>query len=262
MDNKIKTAFGAVKANEKLKNKALAFVKEQTNNYAIRKTPKYLRIVPAAAACFILFFVAGISLYFSPAVKINIDINPSLELAINTFDKVISVTSLNDDGKELAESLDIKFMDYEEAIEKIIDNENIEAMLSEREIMTVTVIETSSEKSSQVLSQVKACVSGHGNIHCLSASSEEFSAAHELGLSCGKYRMYQQLLKLGSDITPEEINNMSMRRIRDLISSLSENNDNQTDTDNSQTEADNSQNTPSTGDGGHHSGSHEHGHNH
>ncbi len=262
MDNKIKTAFGAVKADEELKSKALAYVKEQTNNYSVRKTPRYLKLIPAAAACFTLFFIIGVGLFFSPTVRINIDINPSIELAINTFDKVISVTPLNDDGKELAESLDIKFMDYEEAIERIIDDDSIEKMLSGREVMTVTVIETSSEKSSQVLSQVKACVSGHGNIHCLSASSEEFSAAHELGLSCGKYRMYQQLLKLGSDITPEEINNMSMRRIRDLISSLSENNDNQTDTDNNQTEADNSQNTPSTGGGGHHGGSHEHGHNH
>lgn len=228
MDDKIKLAFGTVRADEELKSKTRAFIAQKTRGYTVRGALNYRRILPVASACcLVLILFAGIGLYFTPTARINIEINPSIELGINRFDKVVSVNPLNDDGKKLAESLDIKFVGYDEALQKILDNKSVEAMLSDNEVMTVTVIETNTVQSANILSETRACVKGYGNVYCNSASSEEAAAAHELGLPCGKYRAFLELRELDSDITPEEVSNMTMRQIRELIADLSGNSDNE-----------------------------------
>lgn len=222
MDDKIKSAFDAVRASGELKSGTRAFIARKSHNYTSGKALNYRKIIPLAAAAFtVLVMFTGIKLYLTPTTHITIDINPSLDLGINYFDKVVSVEPLNDDGKKLAETLDIKFSGYDEALRKILDNKSVEALLSENEVMTVTVIETNTAQSSNILSSVKACADEYSNVHCHSASSEDTSAARELGLSYERYRAFLQLQSLGYNINPEELNAMSMREIRDLIASLS-----------------------------------------
>lgn len=58
------------------------------------------------AACFVLCVaLGGYHLYFTPTSIISMDINPSIELEINRFDKVIGVDGYNEDGENLVESL-------------------------------------------------------------------------------------------------------------------------------------------------------------
>lgn len=218
MNNRIKAAFNSVHASEELKASTRAYIAQRSRNYSARKAVNYRKIIPAAAVILVLF--AGIKLYFTPTTHINIDINPSLDLGINRFDRVVSVKALNDDGKKLMETLDLKFTAYDEALRRILDNKSVESMLSEDGIMTVTVIETNSAQSANILSAAKACASGYGNVHCHSASSEQASAASRLGLSYEKYLAYLELRTLDPEITPEEIRNMTMREIRDLTAQL------------------------------------------
>lgn len=244
MDGKIKAAFGAVHADEALKSRTKAFIARKTNGYAAREILARRRILAAAAACLALVLFAGAGLYFTPTAHINIDINPSLELGINRFDRVISVDALNNDGEALVQSLNLNFMGYDEALRRIVDSQSVEAMLSEDEIMTVTVVETNTAQSANILSEVVAYAEEHGNIDCHSASAEEAHEAHELGISCGKYGSFLQLQSLDPSITPEEVQSMTMREIRELISSLSECND--------------LEDSPASGGNGHHGNGHGH----
>lgn len=247
MDDKIKAAFGAVCADEELKSKTRAFIAQKTHGHAVRRTLNYRRLLPAAAVgCLALFLFAGGKLYFTPTARIDIEINPSLELGINRFDKVVSVNPLNEDGKKLAESLDIKFAGYDEAFRRILDNKSVEALLSDNEIMTVTVIETNNSQSADILSEVRAFTKGYGNVYCHSASSEEVSAAHELELPCGKYRAFLELQAHDPDITPDEIRDMTMRQIRELITDLSGDGNNES--------------SAAAGGNGHHGNGYGHGH--
>lgn len=228
MEDKIKAAFDAVRAGDELKSGTKAFIARKTRGYAARRAPARRIVIPAVSLALVLFVGAG--LYFTPTARVSIDINPSLELGINRFDRVVSVNALNDDGKELAKTPGIKFAGYDEALRKILENESVEAMLSENEIMTITVIETSSAQSERILSDMKSCTDGHNNVYCNSASSEEASAAHELGLSCGKYRAFLELRELDPDIAPEDIQGMSMHEIRGRIAALTAENGNGEDT--------------------------------
>lgn len=237
MNDKIKAAFDTIHADENLKNSTRDFIAQKTRSYTKRRSPNY-RIIPIAAVCLVLVLFAGVKLYFTPTTHINIDINPSLDLGINCFDRVISVSALNDDGKKLIETLDLKFASYDEALHRILDNQSIEALLSENELMTVTVIETNNAQCGNILSAVKDCTNDYSNVHCHSASSEQASAARGLGLSYERYLAYLELHALDPDITPEIIQSMTMREIRELTAQLTGDNGSSSDEHNSHDEHD------------------------
>lgn len=149
------------------------------------------------------------------------DINPSIELSVNRFDRVIAVTGFNEDGQALSQELDVKYKDYAQAVEQVLHHDSVAALLSVGEVMSITVVSPDGGQSAKLLSGVEACAAGQSNIDCYSARPEEAAAAHEVGLSCGKYRAFLELRRLDPDITSETVRGMTMREIRDLIGRLS-----------------------------------------
>lgn len=253
MDNKLKAAFDSIHADGELKDKTKAYIEKQSHRYTRRGTRRMIFSLAAAACCFLLLSVSAI-LYFIPTARVSIDINPSIELGINRFDKVVEVSALNEDGKELIEELDIKFADYDSALKKIIDDSKVTELLSQDQVMTITVVKNNDTQSEAIFSAAKQCADAHENVYCHSATGEEAAAAHELGLSCGKYRGYLELKELDPNITPEEVNQMTMHEIRQKIASLSGNNDNSSNNNDSNDQ-------PSQTDHGHHGNGNAHEHN-
>lgn len=230
MNDRIKEAFNQIQAEEALKSRTKAFLAQKTNHYTKPAAKRQPRIFTACAACACLLFLlfGGRWLYFTPTSVISIDINPSLELGVNRFDRIISVNGINADGKALADTVDLKYQKYADAVERLLENRDIAALLSDNEVLTITVTGSSEVQSVKIFTELKTCTSGHGNVHCYMSSQEESAAAHESGLSCGKYRAFLQLKALNPDITPEEVQGMTMREIQDLIERLSKDNPNVT----------------------------------
>lgn len=226
MNNAFKKLFGPIRAEEDLKARTRVFLAERTQGYtqkaaAMRRYPAYA----AACVCLALVLLGGRWLYFTPTAEISIDINPSIELSVNRFDRVISVTGFNEDGRELSHELKVKYKNYAQAVEQILHHDSVTALLSGGEIMSITVIGPDGQQSAKLLSGVEMCTAGQGNIDCYSAQPEEAAAAHEAGLSCGKYRAFLELQLLDPDITPEAVQGMTMREIRDIIGRLSSDGD-------------------------------------
>lgn len=220
MNDRMKQTFDQIHAEEELKNRTREFLVHKTQGYTKSRSVSYKYLV-SVAVCFLLILAGGYWLYFIPTAAISIDINPSVELGINRFDKVVSIHAYNSDGQELADSLSIRFKDYVDAVNMIIEDKEIAALLLDHEIMTVAVIGPEGGQCKRMLSQIRSCTSGRGETYCYFAHSEEAKKAHELGLSCGKYQAFLELQELDPDITPEEIQGMTMREIRDLIQQLS-----------------------------------------
>lgn len=222
MNNAFKELFGPIRAEEDLKDRTKAFLAERTRDYTKAGTEK--RRYPAYAAacvCLLLTLLGGRWLYFTPTAAISIDINPSLELSVNRFDRVIAVTGFNEDGQRLSSALDVKYKNYAQAVEQILHHDSVTALLSDGEVMSITVVGPDGQQSAKLLSGVEACAAGQCNIDCYFAQPEEAAAAHEAGLSCGKYRAFLELQRLDPDITPEAVRGMTMREIRDRIDRLS-----------------------------------------
>lgn len=217
MNEKFREAFDQVRAEEELKRKTKMSVLQRVKKRRGEMYRKYLWA--AAAACMLLFVAGGFRIYFTPVAEISIDINPSLELGVNRFERIISVNGFNEDGQVLADSLDITNLVYSEGIDRILESEQISRLLEEDEIMTIGVIEREETYAGELLAGVEACTGGAENISCYTADIEEVENAHEMGLSYGKYRAFLQVQKQKPDITAEEIRDMTMREIRDLLES-------------------------------------------
>lgn len=221
MNKQWKEAFDQIHAEDRLK--------DHTMEYLSRKfyRRRYLRFsalhgIAAAAACLVVLFLAGGSwLYFTPDAFISIDINPSLELGINRFDRVVSVEGWTEDGDNPADSLDIRYMDYTDAIEKLLSDQVIEDYLSQDGLMYLTVACEDTSRHDEIMKNVEACASEHTNIRCHSGDMEEMHEAHSEGLSFGKYRAYLKLKELDPSFTADDIRDLSMREILDLIEEYS-----------------------------------------
>ena len=223
MNDRIRDAFHAVRAEEALK----ARTKSDLAGRMLQSRPKVLkfprRMAVAMAACLLIALAgwSGYSLYFTPMVSISIDINPSLELGINRFDRVISVQGMNADGQKLAQSLNVYFKQYSDAVEEILSDTFVSALLDGDEVMTIAVVGSDADHCARVLDGLENCTAGQKNAYCYSADAQALAEAHELGLSYGKYRAYLELQALDSSVTPQAVQDMSMREIRDQIDSLS-----------------------------------------
>lgn len=258
--NKIwKEAFDQIHAQEDLKQRTEQYLKEQIRerNRPVRTGALYKGL--AAAAC-VLVLAAGAGggyLFFTPTAYISVDINPSLELEINRFDRIISVTGYNEDGEDLSEKMDLKFLTYEDAIQEILDSQDIQNYLDEDGILSFTVAGEDENQSGQILHHVESCTEGNENMHCHAGGMDEVHEAKNYGLSVGRYRAYLKLKEYDASITPEELNEMSMAQIQDLLneyekdsSTVLQNEDGCTQDRQKQQE----------GNGGHHGGQ-SHGHN-
>lgn len=223
MNGKIKESFEKIHAEEALKEKTKAFLAQKTLGYTQYKQYKMRsrQYLLSVAACLVLVLTGSCWLYFTPTTEISIDINPSIELGVNRFDKVVSVNSYNEDGQELADSLHIRFTDYGEALRQILESKSIIYLLSQDELLTIAVVGPNGTQSERILSHIESCTAGQKNTYCYSAHSDQVGTAHKMGLSCGKYHAFLEAQALDPSITLEEIQNMTMREIRDLINGLS-----------------------------------------
>lgn len=220
MHDRITQAFEQIHAEEALKERTRAYLRAKRKSSTGAKKLGYLRLVPVAA-CLLLVVLAARWFYFTPTVEISIDINPSIELGVNRFDRVISATGYNADGQELLETLDLENLDYNEAVEEIIHSDTITALLSGDAVLTIGVIGPDGEQTTRVLSDMEACTSHSEKMHCYHAEEGMAEDAHDAGLSCGKYRAYLQLKALDPSVTPEDVAQMTMQEIWEKVAALS-----------------------------------------
>lgn len=221
VNDKIKESFGQIQAERKLRDRTKAAIKQKTRGYTTTRERKTKWIV-STAACFMILLFGGYWFYLIPITQISIDVNPSIELGVNRVDKVVSVKAYNEEGQNLVDAFDIKFMDYRKAVNQILENKEIEVLLSGDAVMTIAVVGSDEETSSKVLSGVEECTRKQKHTHCYSLHSEEVESAHEMGFSYGKYKAFLELKELDPNITSEEVQEMTMREIQDLIDTLSE----------------------------------------
>ena len=74
----------------------------------------------AACACLLLLCGVGAYSYFSPIAQIGIDVNPSIELKTNLYDRVIRAVPLNEDAETVLNGLQLRNVNLDTAVSAII----------------------------------------------------------------------------------------------------------------------------------------------
>ena len=222
MNDRIAQAFDKIHAEDALIIHTKEFLTVKTRHFSRKPVPA-ARKIAVAMACFMLFFIGGSSYlsWFTSISTISIDVNPSIELDVNRFDRVISVRSYNEDGDSLLAETDLRFLDYREALHLLLETEDMQPYYSPDSFIAVTVFGSDENRKDEMLAIVTDCTSIYRNVHCSSGDSMDASDAHASGMSCGKYQAYLELYSLDPSVTTEEVQKLTMRQIRDRIQDLS-----------------------------------------
>lgn len=211
MTNKIKTAFLEIHADENLKKHTFDVVVSKHK----KRTPMAYKLVP------VMLVLGGLLLgkvYYSPVSFISIDINPSIELAINTFDRVIDVEASNEDAKEIVDSVKLNHLNYITAIEKL---DGTESFSEYKDSYTeITVISNSSKDNADMIDRINHCDLNKENLQCYSGEYQTKQDATDNDISFGKYRAYLEWKELDDSITIDDVKELPMREIREQIDAL------------------------------------------
>jgi len=174
MHDRLQMAFSAVQAEDTLKAKTLDVIYHKA-----RRRKKYPLVW--AAACLLLLVGLGGVVFFTPVSAIGIDINPSLELKINRFDRVIQVEGRNEDGWELVRNTQLLYADYTEAIDTLLADAKMQSCLERGEVLSIVVVCDDEQRSSEMLAKVESCAGEGKNIHCHAASGQKSEDGHGHG---------------------------------------------------------------------------------
>lgn len=225
MNKKIKNAFDSIHAEEKLINNTIEYINKKRGH---QKTFAQ-RLIPIAASFILVASISlfGYKVYNTSTVVLSVDINPSFEIGVNRFDKVISIQEFNNDGEEFIENIDIKNMNYKEALNTILENKEFA-----NSDISVTVAGKEGKQKKNISIDIESISKEKQNLYCDSATNEEVSEAHTKGLSFGKYKAYLKLIEKGYEITEDEIKDMPMKDIRDKLKKDNENEKDHSDKEN------------------------------
>ena len=201
------------------------------NNIIIEKINNILReifmkkkIALALAACAILSSGGGVYAYAkTPVAYVSMDINPSVELGVNAFDKVVSVEAYNDDGKKIIEGTDLRNYHIDNAISTLVSHAISEGYIKEDgssaiEITTSTDKEKVAIKLDESLKEVAHKTLNNNDVEADIETENVALArrdeARKLGITPGKLNLIQKLQELDSTITVEDYKDSSVKDIQ------------------------------------------------
>lgn len=209
MKNDIKQAFDAVQADERLKRQTKAYLRKATLDYGRdtwRRRQRRMRLASCAAA--LVLMVVSASMWLLPVTSIDLDINPSLELRVNTFGRVTELKGMNADGLALVDKLDVKGMRYDDAMQRILISKELEPYLDNGSLISITVVGRDESLAEQMLSKVVCrayAIAEEDNIYYCQTDPETARAARSVGLCVLRYQVWQQLKQSDPSVTVEEV---------------------------------------------------------
>lgn len=221
MNNAIKDAFELVHSDiylqQKTYNNVMALAQKHRMMY--RKPTRWA----VAVVCMVLFLLTGLGgydVYYTEAAAISIDLNPSIELSINCFGRIVQAKAFDEKSSQLLEELSLTHLTYQEALEKFLSNPDMEQYLTTGTVVSVT-LETEKQDEERWLTNLENCVTKVLNDHhsdvtaeygCTTSSVRQ--EAHHQGMTMGKYSAIQDIMEEESEATLEEFRDMDIDEIK------------------------------------------------
>lgn len=180
------------------------------------------RSLAAAAACVaVICALFGMNtLNATPTAFVDIDVNPSIELQINRYNKVVGAEAYNDDGRSVLDRVSLGGLDYREALEALTADEALGGYLgSDAYVQFSVVSDDKGQEESLTLASEECLASLPAGGSCAAVSSEMRVQAQANGMGCGRYAMAMELMELDPETTLEDCEGLSMRELRDRVES-------------------------------------------
>ena len=179
----------------------------QEIQYTIKRPPFYLKWTIAAVLLLALVGSAGqitsIPGGTTPEFFVTLDINPSIELAINRGQRVVHAEGLNEEGRDLVGKINLVGTTFKQAVEAIETQAESEGYLKpgENEIVItiaqngvenyeqVSLVESNSaaEDEQEIESVIKETLAGAYRVQMWRGPAEAREKVRETGLTPAKY---------------------------------------------------------------------------
>lgn len=210
--NRIRESMENIRASEELKQRTLEYLRHERRYVRAKR----IRRFALAAACLcLLIFAGGYTVYLRPVSYISIDVNPSVELGVNRFGRVVEAEAYNEEGKALLAQAALKHKPYLKAIGSLLEEESGSGYLTEDARVFITVISDSWEA---ILKAIRADeLSGKYGAQTYTSDLACRQEAHRQEMSFGKYRAYLELSQYDESLTVEACHGMSMGELEDRI---------------------------------------------
>lgn len=218
MTNRIHDAFERITAPGELKSSTLDYLHFQRLQRTARRKSRWGWAV-ACCCALLLGLAAGAYRFFTvPVSYVSVDLNPSIELALNRADRVTSVSAFNEDGILVLEGLPLKGTLYTEAIAILLNSPAMEPYLSNEPALTFTVAAGSGEKEAALIAGIQSSpeYGAYGGIS-YRADLSSIDEAHSCGLSFGKYAAYLVLSQYDESVTVADCHSMTMAELHQRI---------------------------------------------
>ena len=232
---KIKDSFNNIKLpdfdmDDLKKRKGMVYMKEEKKT---RKKGLLITLSTCLAVCICLF--VGLS-YFNGnikvASKIGIDVNPSIEIAINKKEKVLDVMANNEAAKVVLEGMDLKGSDINVAVNALIGsmvrNGYIDELANSILISVDNPDSAESERLRQkIVDQLNTFISNGNSISVVSqninSGDDKTALAEQYGISVGKLELIEKLIAKNNLYTYEGLKDLSINELNLLLGDTTEN---------------------------------------
>lgn len=171
-----------------------------------------------AAACFcVLALAGGVGVYRMRRVDsvIGLDVNPSIELSVNSRSRVLKAEALNDDAEEILDGMELEHVDLKVAVNAVIGSMVQNGYLDDLDnAILVTVSNDDKEKAARIRetvvgdiessleeNQVQAVVYNQQAV----ARDQVSKLAGEYGISYGKAYFLQELIDQNEDLSEADM---------------------------------------------------------
>lgn len=180
------------------------------------------------AACFALFIFTGIfgfNVYFKETSLISMDINPSIEISLNRFNRVISYNSRNSEASKISSLLNIKNKTYDEAVKLIIEDDALKKYLIEKSYFVFAIQSDDEKDEDDMLEKLKSLLGKEINLENEEQTQVIFyvvdktivNEAHAHDTTPGKYMSIQELMEIQPDAKREDYLDKSVGEIQKHI---------------------------------------------
>lgn len=147
--------------------------------------------LPFCACLALILASTGGWLWMAPAALVSLDVNPSVELTLNRFDRVVSVRGMNEEGVVLLEGGNVKGMAAGAAVSALLDSGQMGPYLARENYVTLTVQSNDAALEERLLvlvNQTASAAVGDGTrVACHIVDGALVEAAHGCGVTAGKY---------------------------------------------------------------------------
>lgn len=223
----IKRALEEIKPDERLILDTEQMLRERLGK---QKSGRPLRVNRFAfAACVLavagILSVSAFAYYQTPVSYVSIDINPSVELGVNRFDRVVTVKSYNEETDKLLAGKKIAGKKPQEAVKLVLKEAESGGFVKENGNTAVLLV-ASSKKNDRAEALLDECVKGLDSekdavaVYSDTASKEIKKEADSASVSAGKLKLIKMLQELDVSATLEEYRDASVSSLMQRLDYL------------------------------------------